>query len=207
MTYILNKTNNEVLTTLLDGQLDNSTTPLTLIGKNSINFGKYINENCIKLLENFANVEQPANALVGQLWYNTSTKTLYVYDGTDFKNAIGTSRLVISGNTDQGMAPGSSALVTLGGANGYVLYKVKVSSMCSVKIFTSAAKRLSNTTDGLVYDGTFSSPGEQIKVIAPGIVGFNDEDPPSSAIPIIVTNTSGSYVSQITVTLTLLKIE
>lgn len=205
MTYILNNTNGEELTTILDGQLDTKTTSLTLIGKNAVNFGKSTNENFIRLLENFANVEQPVNAITGQLWYDTSTQSLNVYNGDEFKNVTGSSRTVLSGSTSVVMAPGGSAFITIDGAKGYILYKVKVSSQAIVSIFTSNAKRLDNGNEGLVYTHSFSGP--DTKIISPGVIGFNDETPPGTEIPIIVTNTSDLSVSKITVELTLLKIE
>lgn len=205
MTYILNKTNGEELTTILDGQLDTATTSLTLIGKNSINFGESVNENFIKLLENFSNVSPPANAISGQLWYDTSIQSLNVYNGREFKNVVGSSRITLIGSTTVDIAPLTSAFITLEGAKGYILYKIKVSHQCTVKIFTSSAKRLDNGNEGLVY--TYSSAGPETKIISPGVIGFNDETPPGTEIPLIVTNDSGSNVSKITVEITLLKIE
>lgn len=204
MTYTLKKTDGQELTTILDGQLDTETTSITLIGKNSINFGEPLNENYIKLLENFANVEQPANAIKGQLWYDTSTELLNIYDGREFRNVSGSSRVTLSGSTDGNIVGDSWGSITLSGAKGYILYKIKVSHRAIVKIFTSSAKRLENGTDGVIY--TFSSLGEETKIVAPGVIGFNDETPPATEIPIAVYN-DNSDSARITVELTLLKIE
>ena len=54
MTYTINKTDGNELTKIPDGTLDTSTTALTLIGRNSTSFGESVNENFVKLLENFA---------------------------------------------------------------------------------------------------------------------------------------------------------
>lgn len=51
MSYRLNKTDGTLLTELIDGKIDNTTTDLTFIGKNYQGFGELINENFIKLLE------------------------------------------------------------------------------------------------------------------------------------------------------------
>lgn len=84
MPYTIKLTNGQQLTVVQDGQLD-TTTSLTLAGANYVGYGQFINENFIYLLENGANNTGPADPLKGQLWYNTNTKALSVYDGTAFK--------------------------------------------------------------------------------------------------------------------------
>ena len=54
MAYTINKTDGTVLATIADGTLDTSTS-LQLIGKNYAGYGEILNENTVKLLENFAN--------------------------------------------------------------------------------------------------------------------------------------------------------
>jgi hypothetical protein len=84
MSYTILKSNGETLTQIVDGQVDNST-DLTLIGKNSASYGTFLNENFVYLLENFANTNAPNNPIIGQLWYDTSTGRLKVYDGNLFR--------------------------------------------------------------------------------------------------------------------------
>lgn len=89
MSYQLNKTNGDLLTDLVDGQIDNSSTNLTLVGRNYSGYGEYFNENFIKLLENFANTAAPSNPLTGQVWWDTSDARLKVYDGSVWKASGG----------------------------------------------------------------------------------------------------------------------
>jgi hypothetical protein len=79
MSYPINKSNGSILVTLEDGQL-NSATSVGLVGRNYVGYGEIQNENFLHLLENFANVNPPVNAIAGQLWYSTSQKILNVYD-------------------------------------------------------------------------------------------------------------------------------
>lgn len=79
MPYFINNTNGDSLVTLQDGSIDQSTTSLTLVGKNFPTFGQYLNQNFISLLENFANDTQPDPALKGQIWYDSSTKNVKFY--------------------------------------------------------------------------------------------------------------------------------
>ena len=85
MAYTLNKTDGTVLTDVLDNSVDRITTDLTLIGKNTPNYGEYFNENFIKLLENFSNSSAPRAPLKGQLWYDSGENKLKFFNGTEFK--------------------------------------------------------------------------------------------------------------------------
>ena len=89
MSYNLNKTDGTLLTELVDGVLDINTTDISLVGRNYSGYGEFINENFIRMLENFANPNSPVTPLKGQLWYDTSESKLKVFDGTSFQSAAG----------------------------------------------------------------------------------------------------------------------
>lgn len=85
MAYIINKTDGTILATVADGQIDDLTTDITLIGKNYSGFGESLNENFIKLLENFADTAEPVNPIRGQIWFDVSELKLKVYTGISFQ--------------------------------------------------------------------------------------------------------------------------
>jgi len=84
MAYQITKTDGTIIAAVADGQLDTLSTDLTLIGKNFSGFGESLNQNFVKLLENFADVRRPTNALRGQLWFDVSAGNLKVFNGNDF---------------------------------------------------------------------------------------------------------------------------
>ena len=88
MAYTINKTDGTVLATVADGTLD-TTTNLNLIGKNYAGYGEILNENSVKLLENFASSSSPTKPLTGQLYYDTTLAQIKVYNGTAFKAVNG----------------------------------------------------------------------------------------------------------------------
>lgn len=109
MSYTISLTDGTVLNTplmpagtLADGTTD-STTGLTLVGRNYTGYGGIQNENFIKLLENFADTIPPTQSvnatipLVGTIWYDTGNNLLKVFDGTNFN--------VISGRQSSATAP------------------------------------------------------------------------------------------------------
>jgi len=90
MPYTIYKTNGIKLTTVEDGKL-NLTTDLQLVGKNYAGYGQIVNENLVRLLENFSNGTSPSAPLIGQLWYDTINKKLKVYSGTKWNQFLSTT--------------------------------------------------------------------------------------------------------------------
>ena len=84
MAYTINKTDGTVIATITDGTI-NTSTSLTLFGKSYSGFGELLNEDLVKLLENSASTSQPTAPLRGELWFDTNTNSLKVYDGTSFE--------------------------------------------------------------------------------------------------------------------------
>jgi hypothetical protein len=84
MAYSINKTDGTILATVSDGQIDQFSTDITLIGKNYSGFGEVLNENFVKILENFAETSAPQNPIRGQIWFDASELKLKVYNGTSF---------------------------------------------------------------------------------------------------------------------------
>tara|TARA_R110001592_G_scaffold125014_1_gene334219 strand:+ start:359 stop:1987 length:1629 start_codon:yes stop_codon:yes gene_type:complete len=91
MAYKINNTFGTLLVTLADGTIDVATTDLALIGKGYAGFGEKLNENLVKLLENFNNTSAPANKVQGQMWYDKTNNQINVYTGSKWKPVGSTS--------------------------------------------------------------------------------------------------------------------
>jgi len=99
MSYTITYANGANSIVIADGTVDNSTS-LSLVGKNYPNYGQYLDQNFLYMLQNFASGSQPSNPIVGQIWYNTTKGALQVYNGVIFKN--------IASATNSSTAPTSS---------------------------------------------------------------------------------------------------
>jgi hypothetical protein len=102
MSYPINSTTGQLLIQILDGTADGpninpgaNTTDVNLFGKNYSLYGELLNENFIKLMQNFANDNAPTRPLIGELWYDTANSLLKVYNGVAF---IPASPVIISGS-------------------------------------------------------------------------------------------------------------
>ena len=99
MSYTITLTDGGIFAVIPDGTI-NTSSSMTLVGKNYAGYGQFINDDIIRLLENGSNTTAPGAPLQGQLWYDQTTGTLKVYNGTTFK--------VISGATASSTAPTSN---------------------------------------------------------------------------------------------------
>lgn len=125
MSYQINKTDGTLLTEVIDGQIDQSSTNITLFGKNFSGYGEFLNENFIKLLENFASSAPPSNPIDGQTWWDKSENRLKIYDGNVWKISGGpyvqntqpqmvTGDLWINNQTNQLYAYDGTDLILIG---------------------------------------------------------------------------------------------
>jgi len=84
MAYTINLTDGTTYCTINDGQL-NTSSSMTLVGKNYAGYGEFLDENFIHLMENGSNTTAPSAPLSGQLWWDKTNLLLKVYNGTTFK--------------------------------------------------------------------------------------------------------------------------
>jgi len=85
MSYTINKTDGTKLVVLKDGTVNITSTDIALFGRGYAGFGERLNENFVKVLENFANTTPPPRKIKGQLWYDALTNQIKVWNGKTFK--------------------------------------------------------------------------------------------------------------------------
>jgi len=78
VSFTIVRTNGTVLAVIPDGDLNTTSSPLFLPGRNYPGYGSVIDTNFVRTLENYAFTAPPQNALQGQLWFNTNNDSLCV---------------------------------------------------------------------------------------------------------------------------------
>jgi hypothetical protein len=100
MAYTITLTDGSPFATIPDGTV-NQASSVTLVGKNYAGYGQFLDENFIKMLENFADNTSPPAPLIGQLWWDKLNNLLKVnYNGNPT-----TGWKTISAATASGTAP------------------------------------------------------------------------------------------------------
>jgi hypothetical protein len=84
MSYTINLTDGAVFATIADGTI-NTSSSMTLVGKNYAGYGQFLDTNFIHLLENASNTTAPGAPLTGQLWWDSGNGLMKVYTGTTWK--------------------------------------------------------------------------------------------------------------------------
>jgi len=102
MSYIINFTDRENKSpiTVFDNT-SNTDTSLIFPGRNVTGYGQIIGENFLKLLENFADSDRPVNPVEGQLWYDTESGVLQIFDNTNWRAASNIQRGVAEPSVEQ----------------------------------------------------------------------------------------------------------
>ena len=152
---------------------------------------------------------------------NLSTKKRLEYDGTSGKwvNVEDTSNAIpsieeITTTSASIAANGYGTLDISNGHKAYVLYKVETDVESWVRIYCDSTSR---TNDSVRSEGNDPLPGsgviaevrttasENVVLVTPGVMGFNNENPRQTNIFVAINNRSSS-ASTVQVKLTVLKI-
>ena len=128
MSFTIVRTNGTVLTVIPDGDLNTTSTPLFLPGRNYPGYGAVIDTNFVRALENFAFTVPPSNALQGQLWYNTNlgSEGLYVCPIDGETNPANWVKLLLANDPNSDIFARSLTLTDdLYANNAYISNKVE----------------------------------------------------------------------------------
>jgi len=122
MAYTINLTDGAIFATIADGTI-NTSSSMTLVGKNYAGYGEFLDENFIHLLENSSNTTAPGAPLTGQIWWDSGNGILNVYNGSAWKR--------IGGATASASAPSGAT-----SEQGDLWYD---STNAQLKVYTGAA--------------------------------------------------------------------
>ena len=82
MVYNVTNYDGTPLASVQDSTLDTTSTSISLIGRNAVNFGLALNENFVALMQHFANSSPPPMPVTGQVWFDTVSSSLKVWEGS-----------------------------------------------------------------------------------------------------------------------------
>ena len=148
MAYTVNRRNSSTSPnqyTVQDGVV-NTQTNLNFVGKGYAGYGELIAENFLHLMENFANTTAPDKPIEGQVWYDSATAKLKVYNGSIFQTAGGNAPY--QSTEPPSMAQGD---LWIDSDTGQMYYYNGASSVLVGPPSTTG------TTNGFVYDSILDS--------------------------------------------------
>lgn len=156
MSYNITLSNGATLLNLTDGSIDSKITSLNLVGRGSTNYGTSIADNFVHLLENFANTSAPISPLSGQLWYDSSTSYLRLYDGAHW-TAIQSSSDIVGYSLKAGAGVPASTIGSTGDyyvdtTNG-ILYGPKGTNWASTNTAFATHPEGTGTAVGVLFMG------------------------------------------------------
>ena len=185
MSYTIYKSDGTQLTQVNDGEINQTTTNLTLVGKNSSSYGVYFNENFFHLLENFASASSPTRPQTGMVWYDKSSGRLKVYDGNLFKVTGGA---LVSATAPAQLAAGD---VWIDSTNQQMYFNDGVATLLAGPIYTKNQGQSGFKTDTIL--DTLNAPHTVLNFyLAGSLVGVYSLATFTPLIP-ITGYTNGSF--------------
>ena len=186
MSYTINLTNGSLLATVSDGTVDITSSSLTLVGRNYAGYGTFLNENFVKLLENFSSISSPNNPLKGQLWWDATNNVLRVWSGNSWK--------ISTGATSSGTPP--TDLSALGGDLWFdtINQQLKVYTGTGFLVVGPAATPATGNTGALPVLMTDTSSGTHVVIqfiIAGTVYAILSKDTFNSILPGFTTIVPG----------------
>jgi len=82
MAYTIRNNDGTVLARVADASINSTATSLTFVGRDYTGYGQYYNQDLVTLLTNSALPTPPLYPINGQLWYDTTSNRLKIYNGS-----------------------------------------------------------------------------------------------------------------------------
>lgn len=175
MAYQVNKYNGTFLVSVNDGTIDSST-DIRFLGKNYAGYGQVQNENFLHLMEHFAGSSQPSKPISGQLWFDTTSKKIKVYDGSKFKVLGGATA---STSVPTGLSPGefwfepnAGQLYCWNGVEFNLIGPENPTSLGETSVTTQVVKDTNGKNQSIAK---FSAGGTVVAIVSKGDVNTGGE--------------------------------
>jgi len=129
--YVISFTDKTKQPIIIPEEGTNTSTDITLFGRKKLSYGQAMNQNLLSLLENFACPESLAipgtpnltrsngkltNPIVGQIWYNSTTKTPFIWNGVKWISLLTKGSIA----TNWGIITNGQQLPQPVGDDGYI---------------------------------------------------------------------------------------
>ena len=181
MTYNITLTDGSIYAVVPDGTVNNQSS-MTLIGQNYVGgYGLFQNDNFIRLLENGSNSIAPAKPLAGQLWFDTTTKTLQAFNGTIFKSVSGaipsaTAPITTNSIGDLWFDTTNDQVSVWNGTRWTLIGPQSAADTGAIKLTVSAAGNVTHDLLSLQVDGNIVALVSDVATFAPlpSISGFSN---------------------------------
>lgn len=169
MAYTIVKSDGTVLTTIADGTINTTSTPLGLPGRNYAGYGQALDTNFVHQLENFADTTPPPNPLRGQLWYDINNQTLNVCPSDGETNTAAWFTLAQSGSTGTttfgnvtvagNLVANNITATNNSNANAITVAYLTVTASSNIANATITSGNVATLTTTNITTGAVSNPG------------------------------------------------
>ena len=146
MSYVITNTRGQIVAVVPDGTINTTSTPITLVGRGVTPYGLYENDNYVGIMENFANPTAPPNPILGQLWYNSSTDIMAVWNTANAWASLASQSYVTTSITDAKVSPAFTGVPTAPTASDGV-----ATTQLATTAFVANAVGILNTTVSTTY--------------------------------------------------------
>lgn len=93
MTYVINNYDGTTLVSIADRTVNTTRTSIKLPGRDYPRYGEPVVEDLVWMLQHFAAASSPLNPIPGQIWYDTNSQSIRVYNGSSW---LGTGKTVLA---------------------------------------------------------------------------------------------------------------
>jgi hypothetical protein len=201
MTYTINAKKGTPSFSVVDGSV-NTDLDISLIGKGYVGYGSALNTNFLRLLENFADTtgNEPTKAITGQLFYNTSTEQLLVYNGSTFArvtprdtsyNTLSIGTINYDTTSISGTVFNGNISVNANGLGVVNINRLAIQAVGPNKILSTAANGMI-TSSSLQYNST-NDTLQVSNFNTTGNVGFGTTTPSDAGGTMNVVASSSGY--------------